>query len=280
MNPTSARPYPLGGVLIASLLMVLSLMSVATAEATPLPTVSLTLSPTSITVSGTLQSGAVNVVSTTTGKEPSPSLFLLKPGVSPAEVYALLDANQVGGEPNLVSKYGSIVFDGAIGNSEAQTVLQPGQYVAINAEGEKSAKWPRTSFTVTPAAAPATLPAPQASERSIDFAFRGPTTLHDGELVRFENEGYVVHMDLAFPTKSRTTAKELVKDLLAGREKAIGKLVAGEPLSFAGPLSTGGFQQETITARPGWYVQACFMETQDGRDHTRLGMERIIKITK
>jgi len=45
-------------------------------------------------------------------------------------------------------------------------------------------------------------------------------------------------------------------------------------------VSHEAFQQETITAKPGWYVQACFMETQDGRDHTRLGMERIIKITK
>jgi hypothetical protein len=280
MNPTSACPRLLRSVLIASLLMVASLVSVAAAEATSLPTVTLTLSPTSITVGGPLQSGAVNVVSTTTGKEPSPSLFLLKPGVSPAEFDALLDANQVGGEPNLASKYGSIVFDGTVGDSEAQTVLQPGQYVAINAEGDKSAKWPRTSFIVTPAAAPATLPAPQATERSIDFAFRGPSTLRDGELVRFENEGYVVHMDLAFPTKNRAGAQQLVKDLLAGREKAIRKLVSSEPVSFAGPLSTGGFQQETITAKPGWYVQACFMETQDGRDHTRLGMERIIQITK
>ena len=48
----------------------------------------------------------------------------------------------------------------------------------------------------------------------------------------------------------------------------------------SGPLSTGAFQQETITAKPGWYVQVCFMPTQDGRPHTRLGMERIIKIVK
>jgi hypothetical protein len=205
---------------------------------------------------------------------------LLKPGVSPADFYALLDADKVGEEPNLASRYGSIAFDGTIGDSEAQTILQPGQYVAVNAEGDKSAKWPRTSFTVTAAAAPATLPVAQATERSIDFAFRGPSTLHDGELVRFENAGYVVHMDLAIPTKSRASARALVKDLLAGREKATQKLVAGEPVSFAGPLSTGGFQQETITAKPGWYVQACFMDTQDGRAHTSLGMERIIQIAK
>jgi hypothetical protein len=41
-----------------------------------------------------------------------------------------------------------------------------------------------------------------------------------------------------------------------------------------------GYQQETIAAKPGWYVEVCFMETQDKQAHTRLGMERIIKITK
>jgi hypothetical protein len=39
-------------------------------------------------------------------------------------------------------------------------------------------------------------------------------------------------------------------------------------------------QQGTITAKPGIYVQVCFMPTQDGRSHTMLGMERIIRIAK
>ena len=39
-------------------------------------------------------------------------------------------------------------------------------------------------------------------------------------------------------------------------------------------------QQEVLIAKPGFYVQACLMDTQDGREHTQLGMERLIKITK
>jgi len=285
MIPSHIWPRLLQGVAVAFLLVFAGLVSAVAAQAAALPLVSVALSPSSITVSGALQSGAVNIVSTAAGgKEPSPALLLLKPGVSVAEVDALLDRNQVGNEPNLASRYVSIVFDGATlapgKSNEAQTSLAPGLYVAINAEGGDSAKWPRTSFTVTAAGAPATLPVPQATERSIDFAFRGPSTLHDGELVRFENEGYVVHMDLAIPTSSRASAVKAVKALLAGREKSLEKLISGEPFSFAGPLSTGSFQQETITAKPGWYVQACFMETQDGRDHTLLGMERIIRIVK
>lgn len=49
---------------------------------------------------------------------------------------------------------------------------------------------------------------------------------------------------------------------------------------FAVPLSTGAFQEETVTASPGWYVQVCFMDSQDGRVHTRLGMVRIIDVSR
>jgi len=253
------------------------------AQASPvLPTLSLTLTKTSLAVGGTTQSGAVNVVSSATGtKEASAILFALKPGVTKAEVNAFL-ASKASRDPNASSKYGSIVFDAEVTpgqKSEAQTILQPGQYLALKGEGEGSPK-SYVEFTVSAAPSPAALPAPEATVRSIEFAFRGPTTLHDGELVRFENEGYLVHMDFALPTKSEKAAKELVKALHAGKEKQAEKLVSGMPVGFAGPISHGAFQQETITAKPGWYVQVCFMETQDGRDHTLLGMERAFKIVK
>jgi hypothetical protein len=57
-------------------------------------------------------------------------------------------------------------------------------------------------------------------------------------------------------------------------------MFVGPPVSFQGPVSHGALQQQTITARPGVYVLVCFMQTQDGRDHTRLGMERVIRIAK
>jgi len=252
------------------------------AQASPLPTLSLTITKSSITVGGATQSGAVNVVSTASGvKEASAILFLLKPGVSAAELEGALKSGAAK-DPNGVSKYGAIVFDAEVTpahTNEAQTILQPGQYVALAGEGMGPPKL-KAPFTVTAAPSPVLLPAPQATIRTIEFGFRGPTTLHDGELVRFENEGFLVHMDVAFPAKSKSAAQKIVNDLLTGKEKGIEKLVGGEPFGFAGPLSSGAYQQETITAKPGWYVQACFMETQDGRDHTRLGMERIFKIVK
>jgi hypothetical protein len=267
---------------VSGLLLAAGLAAAGSARAAPLPTLTLTINSSSVTVGGTPQSGAVNVVTSATGvKEAGAILFQLKPGVSVEEVVAFL-AGKASRDPNTAARYGSIVFDAeapATGKGEAQTNLAPGQYLALATAGEGPPKF-HAAFTVAAAAAPAVLPAPQATIRSVEFGFRGPSTLKDGELVRFENEGFLVHMDFAFPVKSHAAAQKAVKAVLAGREKQLRPLVAGEPVGFAGPLSTGGYQQETITAKPGWYVQVCFMETQDGRDHTRLGMERIIRITK
>jgi hypothetical protein len=75
-----------------------------------------------------------------------------------------------------------------------------------------------------------------------------------------------------------TGAAELAA-LMAGNQKLAHRLASGFA-SFAGPLSPGGMQQETITAPTGLYVLACFMDTQDHREHIQLGMERMIKIAK
>jgi hypothetical protein len=270
------------GVLITALLASVGLVSAASAQASTLPTLTLTIAKSSITVGGATQSGGVNVVSTATGvKEASVILFLLKPGATFDEVEAAVQ--KAHGDTNVTSKYGSLVFDAEVSpghSSEAQTYLQPGQYVALVPGGEGKGSKAHAVFTVTAAASPAALPAPQATIRSIEFGFSGPSTLHDGELVRFENEGFLVHMDVAAPVKNMKAARQAVKDLLAGKEKAVEKLIIGPPAGFAGPLSHEAFQQETITAKPGIYVEVCFMDTQDGRSHSQLGMERIIKITK
>ncbi len=282
------RRAPRIGVLMAlvatsSVLAILSaLAGFGSAQASSLPTLNLALTSSTITVSGSTTAGAVNVATTAKGlKEGAAILLQLRPGETASQVISFL-SSKAAEDPNSASKFGSIVFDveAAEGKTvEAQTTLSPGEYVALSAPGEGPPK-AHAVFTVTSNSAPAALPAAAATERTIDFGFKGPSTLRDGEVVRFENEGYVVHMDLAFPVKSKASAATAVKALLSGKEKGLKKLIAGPPVAFAGPLSTGGFQQETITAKPGWYVQVCFMQTQDGRDHTRLGMERIIKITK
>jgi hypothetical protein len=253
------------------------------AQAAALPSLTVSITAESIVVTGSISSGAVNVLTTSADslKEPETALVLLKPGVTVTEAETYLAANKAG-DPNTVSRVGSIVFDAgarAGATTEAQTTLAPGTYVALNAEGQRSSKWSRTSFTVTASAIPPALPGAEVTERTIDYSFTGPTTLRRGELVRFENEGFVVHQDEVFPARSRRLAERLAADLRGGRERAAARLVSRAPASFAGPLSTGGFQQQRIAAPPGWYVQVCFMDTQDHRPQTLFGMERVIRIT-
>jgi hypothetical protein len=273
----------LAGALVAALVAV-AIGAAGGQAASTLPTLSIAINSSSATVSGAPPAGAVNVVTTDKGvKEATVILFRLNPGKTVADAEQFIKEKRAAHDPNNTIEIGSIVFDteanpGA--NSEAQTSLQPGQYIVLVGAGEHVEPAVRSSFTIAAGAASTPLPTPQATVKTIEFGFKGPKTLRDGELVRFENEGFVVHMDIAFPVKNMKAAKSAVKDLLAGKEKALGKLIAGPPVAFYGPISHGAFMQETITAKPGIYVQVCFMETQDKRDHARLGMERIIKITK
>ena len=235
------------------------LIATGSAEAATLPTITLAITPTSVTVGGTLQSGGVNVVATDTGvKEAGALLVRLNPGVTAAEAISNLESKKKK-DINEVGRYGSIVFDEEVepGHpAEAQTTLQPGQYVAlVTQQGPPKI---HASFSVTAASAPATLPAPQAVLRAIEFGFLGPTTLHNGELVGVENEGFLVHMDIALQVKDLKTAKQLVKLLLAGKEKQANKLIRGG-FALSGPVAHGAYQQETIHAKPGVYVQVCFM---------------------
>ncbi len=67
--------------------------------------------------------------------------------------------------------------------------------------------------------------------------------------------------------------------LRAGKDNKAQKLATGF-VDLMDPASPGAMQQQVLDAKSGYYVQACFMDTQDGREHTTLGMERVIRIAK
>jgi hypothetical protein len=286
MHLSSTRPQPRRVMLALAALLAMAVGATMTAQAgdaaEALPSLTFSATASAITITGTATSGAVNVVATSTGKLKEPALVLLRlaPGASEAEALAMLTNPHL--DPNSIGKVGSIVFDEeapAGKGEEAQTDLQPGSYIAFVA-GENGPTSVHQAFTVATSASPVALPAAQAHEKTIDFGFKGPTTLKDGELVGWEDGGYLVHMNLGFPVKNKAAATKLIAGLRSGHEKGLQKLLVGPPVSFQNPVSPGAYQQSVITARPGLYVQICFMTTQDGRPHTRLGMERTIRITK
>jgi hypothetical protein len=266
---------------IASAVLVTAGATTASGAST-LPTLNLALTGTKgISVSGSEVSGAVNVVSTFSGKgQGEAGLVRLNPSepASTALAQGFQAVTSHHGDLNALTPLGdALVFDAAA-PSTAQTVLTPGNYVALNLSGMGNNPGFQ-AFTVTQSQAPATLPTPQTTITAIDFGFTGPSTLHDGELVRFLDGGYLVHMIIAFEVPTMAKARTVTTDLLRGKDNAAERLAIGGA-NFAGPLSPGGMQQEVINAKPGIYVLACFMNAQDGREHTQLGMERTIRIVK
>jgi hypothetical protein len=266
---------------LAAVVSGLVLMSATSVAASSLPTLTLALTKNTITVGGAEVSGAVNIVSTVSGEpSDSPTLFLLRPGVTAAQFGKAVSTLPSNSPFDAIDPYASIVFDGtavAGAATTAQTWLQAGNYVAAN-NGNGFA-----AFTVTQSAHPMTLPVPGATVRAIDFAFRGASTLHDGELVRFVNDGYLIHMFVFDQAKSLADAKLAEQGILSGKCngggqcKQYGTGVKGE---FAGPLSHAELQQEVINEPPGVYVILCLMNAEDGRDHDQLGMFRTITIVK
>jgi hypothetical protein len=269
---------------LGTVTMAVAAMAAAGASATAagtLPTLALTLTGNSITAPSSVPAGAVNVVSTVSGEaQGSPTLVRLDPGVTFQQAFAA--AASRGGDPNGLQGLASIVFNSVAnkGSSSAQTVLTPGNYVALDTTKNNPTKWPETGFTVTPTASPTPLPAAGATVKTEEFRILGPTRMHDGELVRFENDGFLVHMVLALPVKNSAAAKKLTALLLAGKDRKAMGLVSGPPPGFVGVFSPGGLVQQTLNAKPGTYVLVCFMNTQDGHEHTQLGMEHTVTITK
>jgi len=155
----------------------------------------------------------------------------------------------------------------------------PGQYLALVPEQSGGAK-AHEFFTVGAAAAPGPLQEPQATVRSIEFGFRGPTTLKDNTMIRGMNEGWLVHMNDLVGVKSRRAGQRVISLLRAGKDGKAFRYTNRSFYEIFGPVSHGAVQQQMMKTKPGYYVEVCFMNTQDGREHTQLGMERLVKVVK
>ncbi len=246
------------------------------AHTAALPKITITMNGEKITVSGALQSGGVEIESRVT-REPQgdPTLIRLDPGVTVAQLLKAAAA-----DPNNVALIASIVFSPQAnkGTSAAQAHLAPGRYVAADLASNAKTP-PLTTFTIAKAASPVRLPKPQATIASIEFSFRGPSLLHDGELVRFANHGFLVHMIVAVRGRTAAGARRIARLLKEGKDGQAQRLATGF-YAFDNALTHGAYQQQVIRNRPGYWILACFMDTQDHREHTQLSMERVIRIVR
>jgi hypothetical protein len=260
-----------------------ALAASASGAGTALPTLTIALNGTKgITVSGSMVSGAVSVVSTFTGKAPSGptsngpefALARLNPGATLQQAAGAVQSHH--GDINALTPYGSFLVD-ASAPGTVQTVLTPGTWVALNITG--NGRPGSVPFTVTQSSAPAALPPAQTIQTAVEFGFRGPSVLRNGTIVRAQNEGWLVHMVSLSGVRSKAAGIKLIALLHKKTTfKEIRPYITGVFVNLLGPASTGAMQQMVLNAKPGYYVEACFMDTEDGREHVQLGMERLVRI--
>lgn len=253
----------------------------AAGAAGSLPTLTVALQGSKgVSVSGSMVSGAVSIRATFAGKAPSGpnstpafGLVRLDPGVTIQQAAGAVQSHR--GDINALTPYGTLLVS-QTAPATIQTVLAPGNYVALNITGMGQPVF--APFTVTQSASPAALPAAAATETAIEFAFRGPSVLHNGSIVRAQNQGWLVHMIDLIGVRNRATGERVMALLRAGKGRKAQKRVSGPFVSLLGPSSPGAMQQEVLHTKPGYYVQACFMDTLDGREHVQLGMLRLIRV--
>ncbi len=250
--------------------------------ASALPKLNIALSGTNgVSVSGSEVSGAVNVVSTFSGQAPSGpnngpawGLIRLNPGVTVLQAAGAVQSHH--GDLNALTPYGSLFADDAAPGA-AQTVLTPGDSSPSTSAGTETLDSPRS-----PSPSPRRRPGCRTRRRPDVHRVRLPRARraarrHDRAA---QNGGFLVHMNIGIGVKNAATGRQVMALLRAGKDGKAQKLANRQFLALAGPLSPGGIQQAVLNAKPGYYVEACFMDTQDHREHTQLGMLRLIRVVK
>ena len=245
-----------------------------------LPTLDVALTgKTGVSVSeSTVPSGAVNVATTFSGKgQGSFGILRLNDGVSLQQAFHAVQSQH--GDLDALTPYGALIVD-ADAPETVQTVLKPSDnYYALNTTGNGA---PAVApFKVHKNGSPAPLPKPSSTQKAIEFGFRGSRKLHQGEIVRARNKGYLVHMNVMIGAKGKKAAHKIASGLRKGEpDKKLHRYSNGRSVDLMDPVSPGAVQQSKLHAKPGYYVEACFMDTEDGREHTQLGMERVVRVVK
>ncbi len=281
-----SKRFACGAIAVGAPLAVAGALALASSPAAAsgskgLPVLTLNMNGSAITVGGSKVSGAVTVRSSVSGEKHGTAILVrLNKGVTQAQFSKAL--RMASKDPNAVQLVGAIAFDANTvkgQTSNVQTVLQPAKYVALDVAGKGQ---PRVAmFTVTKSSSPAKLPKAAATTKSIEFGFRGSSTLKVGTMVRGVNDGWLVHMNDFQGVKSAKAGRKVETLLRAGKPfKQIRPYLTSSLFELFGPVSHGAVQQQKLSAKPGYYVEVCFMDTQDGRQHTQLGMERLVKVVK
>ena len=194
------------------------------------------------------------------------TLATLRAGVTVDELRQSLS------NPRSVRALGQVFLEAAVPPGKPVTVdLRPNTtYVAGVGQGRSTAL---TSFT-TGAPNGAQAPRPDGRIRMVDYGFRGPKTLPRSGRIRVENAGTALHFAIAFPLRPGVSGRQVGRAFRGTNERALGRVVAGEPVDVQGLISPGSTNDNEVSfGRSGRYAMVCFFS-----EHNKLGMYRIYRV--
>jgi hypothetical protein len=231
---------------------------------TSVPTVAVTATGGNVTLdpSGPIAAGPTRFTFSGRGEL---SLATLRAGVTVDQLRQTLSRNQD-------AALAQVFLEAAVLPSRAVTVdLRPNTtYVAAATAGQSPAI---TTFT-TGGESGARAPTPDARIRMVDYGFRGPTTLPRNGRIRVQNDGTTLHFANAFPLRPGASDGQVRRAFRGASERAMGRVVAGEPVDVQGLISQGSINDNDVTfPRRGRYAMVCFFG-----EHNRLGMYRVYRV--
>ena len=194
------------------------------------------------------------------------NLATLRAGVTVDELRQSLS------NPRSVKALGQVFLEATVAGGKAVTVdLRPNTtYVAAVGQGRSTAL---TSFT-TGAPNGAQAPRPDGRIRMVDYGFRGPKTLPRSGRIRVENAGTALHFAIAFRLRRGVSGRQVGRAFRGTNERALGRVVAGEPVDVQGLISPGSTNDNEVSfGRRGRYAMVCFFS-----EHNKLGMYRIYRV--
>lgn len=241
---------PLRALLVA-LVLALALPSLAAAA------VEVAAKPGQATITGTeaLAPGATRIDFRGTGRETDLQLFRLNEGQT---VEAFTAAAARTRNPTRLQQFGSFEGGAAVSRGRVYGLdleLVVGTYVVLDIT-----RRPKSVGTFTVAGTPTgvVLPEGDVTIGLRDFRISVGGTLPKNGAISVVNNGPSPHFVIAFPVRSARAIRAARHALEHGEDRALGRLIAGQPITLVNLLSPGSTNVVHAKLKRGAWVLACF----------------------
>ena len=274
-----------GATAVAAVGALAAVTAIAAAQTT-VPVVAVTASPTSVSAQAAapVAAGPTTLQITRAASRTDLSVFVatLNAGVTLGDLQAAFrrDDRTAGGASSLglATVHAAVTFADGATRKNVTLTLKPGlTYLLVSEPDAENAPPTRGfgTFTTSAQSNGAIAPRPDATVRMEEISFRGNQTLPRRGTVRVQNFGASPHIAIAFPLRSAVTNAQAGRAIRSGSDRALGRIVGGEPTFLHSVISGGGnFDDQQVNfSRAGRYALVCFFD-----EHNRLGMYRVVNV--